>query len=86
MKDKKWKLLFFSVVNAIQQTKNGPWYIQIAVAKPLMKDYYPFHFPPSFFFIPALLICKLNYRLFDLLLKNHLLKKLIYFYEIIYPI
>ena len=43
------KLLFFPVVNAIQQTKNGPWYIQIAVAEPLMKDYYPFHFPPSFF-------------------------------------
>lgn len=43
------KLLFFPVVNAIQQTKNKPWYIQIAVAEPLMKDYYPFHFPPSFF-------------------------------------
>lgn len=44
------KLLFFPVVNAIQQTKNGPWHIKIAVAEPLMKDYYPFHFPPSFFF------------------------------------
>lgn len=43
------KLLFFPVVNAIQETKNGPWSIQIAVAEPLMKDYYPFHFPPSFF-------------------------------------
>ena len=43
------KLLFFPVVNAIQETKNGPWYIQIAVAEPLMKNYYPFHFPPSFF-------------------------------------
>ena len=43
------KLLFFPVVNAIQQTKNGPWHIQIAVAEPLMKNYYPFHFPPSFF-------------------------------------
>ena len=32
------KLLFFPVVNAIQQTKNGPWYIKIAVAEPLMKD------------------------------------------------
>ena len=48
--DKKFrKLLFFPVVNAIQETKNGPWYIQIAVAEPLMKNYYPFHFPPSFF-------------------------------------
>lgn len=44
------KLLFFPVVNAIQQTKNGPWHIKIAVAEPLMKDSYPFHFPPSFFF------------------------------------
>ena len=43
------KLLFFPVVNAIQQNKNGPWYIKIAVAEPLMKNYYPFHFPPSFF-------------------------------------
>nr|YP_010283342.1 hypothetical protein MKU01_pgp032 [Psammodictyon constrictum]ULD16461.1 hypothetical protein [Psammodictyon constrictum] len=43
------KLLFFPVVNAIQETTNGPWYIQIAVAEPLMKNYYPFHFPPSFF-------------------------------------
>jgi len=48
--DKKFrKLLFFPVVNAIQETKNGPWYIKIAVAEPLMKNYYPFHFPPSFF-------------------------------------
>lgn len=44
------KLLFFPVVNAIQQTKNGSWHIKIAVAEPLMKDSYPFHFPPSFFF------------------------------------
>jgi hypothetical protein len=49
--DRKFrKLLFFPVVNAIQQTKNGPWHIKIAVAEPLMKDDYPFHFPPSFFF------------------------------------
>ena len=41
------KLLFFPVVNAIQQTKNGPWHIKIAVAEPLMKNYYPFHFPPT---------------------------------------
>lgn len=41
------KLLFFPVVNAIQHTKNGPWYIKIAVAEPLMKDYYPFHFPQA---------------------------------------
>ena len=44
------KLLFFPVVNAVQQTKNGPWHIKIAIAEPLMKDDYPFHFPPSFFF------------------------------------
>lgn len=44
------KLLFFPVINAIQQTKNGPWHIKIAVAETLMKDEYPFHFPPSFFF------------------------------------
>ena len=48
--DRKFrKLLFFPVVNAIQQTKNGPWYIKIAVAEPLMENYYPFHFPTSFF-------------------------------------
>ena len=43
------KLLFFPVVNAIQQTKNGPWHIKLAIAEPLMQNYYPFHFPPSFF-------------------------------------
>ena len=34
-------------------------------------------FSTSFFFILALLICKLSYLLLDLLLKNHLFKKLI---------
>ena len=43
------KLLVFPVVNAIQEKKNGPWKIKIAVAEPLMKNSYPFHFPPSFF-------------------------------------
>jgi hypothetical protein len=43
------QLLFFPVVNAIQETKRGPWIIQIAVAEPLMKDDYPFHLLPSFF-------------------------------------
>jgi len=43
------KLLFFPVVNAIQTTERGPWIIQVAVAEPLMYDFYPFHFPPSFF-------------------------------------
>ena len=42
------KLLFFPVVNAIQQTKNGPWHIKIAVAESLMKNYYPFQLPKSF--------------------------------------
>lgn len=71
------KLLFFPVVNAIQQMKNGHWHIKIYVAQPLMKNYYPFYFPSSFFFILALVICKLSYLLFDLLLKNHLIKNLI---------
>lgn len=43
------KLLFVPVVNAIQRTERGPWIIQVAVAQPLMYDFYPFHFPPSFF-------------------------------------
>jgi hypothetical protein len=45
------QLLFFPVVNAIQETKCGPWIIQIAVAvaEHLMKDGYPFHLPSSFF-------------------------------------
>ena len=43
------KLLFFPVVNTIQRTERGPWIIQVAVAEPLMQDFYPFHFPPSFF-------------------------------------
>ena len=48
--DRKFRqFLFFPVVNAIQETKRGPWVIQIAVAEPLMKDDYPFHLPPSFF-------------------------------------
>ena len=51
MSDQKFrKLLFFLLVNTIQQTKNRPWHIKIAVAEPLMKDDYPFHFPPSCFF------------------------------------
>jgi len=48
--DKKFrKLLFFPVVNAIQTTERGPWIIQVAVAEPLLYDFYPFHFSPSFF-------------------------------------
>lgn len=48
--DRKFRqLLFFPVVNAIQETKRGPWIIQISVAEHLMKDAYPFHLPPSFF-------------------------------------
>jgi hypothetical protein len=43
------KLLFFPVVNTIQTTERGPWIIQVAVAQPLLYDFYPFHFPPSFF-------------------------------------
>jgi len=43
------KFLFFPVVNAIQEIERGPWIIQVAVAEPLMQDFYPFHFPPSFF-------------------------------------
>ena len=75
------KLLFFPVVNSIQETKRGPWIIQIAVAEPLTTNYYPFHFPPRFFVHTsiALLICKLSYLLFNLLLKNHVLEKLISF-------
>ena len=37
------KLLLFPVVNVIQRTERGPWIIQVAVAKPLMQDFYPFH-------------------------------------------
>ena len=44
------KLLLFSIVNAIPQTENGPWHIKIDVPEPLMKNYYPFHFPSGFFF------------------------------------
>lgn len=48
--DRKFRqLLFFPVVTAIQETKRGPWIIQISVAEHLMKDAYPFHLPPSFF-------------------------------------
>ena len=48
--DRKFRqLLFFPVVNAIQETKRGSWIIQISVAEHLMKDAYPFHLPPSFF-------------------------------------
>jgi hypothetical protein len=44
--DRKFrKLLFFPGVNAIQETKRGPWIIQVAVAELLMKV----HLPPSFF-------------------------------------
>lgn len=44
------KLLFFPIVNAIQQTKNGPWHTKISVAEHLVKGDYLFHFPPSLFF------------------------------------
>ena len=48
--DRKFRqLLFFPVVNAIQETKRGPWIIQISVAEHLMTNAYPFHLPPSFF-------------------------------------
>lgn len=43
------KLLFFPVVNAIQRTQRLYWIIQVAVAEPLLQDFYPFHFPPNFF-------------------------------------
>ena len=49
------KLLFFPVINAIQQTNNGPWYIKIAVAEPLIKNDYLFHFPPSFLFYTSII-------------------------------
>jgi hypothetical protein len=48
--DRKFrKLLFFPVVNAIQETKNGPWYIQIAVAETFNEKLLSFSFPTSFF-------------------------------------
>lgn len=48
--DRKFRqLLFFPVINAIQETKRGPWIIQILVIEYLMKDAYPFHSLPSFF-------------------------------------
>ena len=48
--DRKFRqLLFFPAVNAIQETKRGPWIIQISIAEPLMEDSYLFHLPPSFF-------------------------------------
>lgn len=43
------QFLFFPVVNAIQETKRGPWIIQIAVAEYVMKDAYPFYFTAIFF-------------------------------------
>jgi hypothetical protein len=43
------KLLFFPVVKAIQRIKRGPWIIQVAIAEPLIQDFYPFDFPLSFF-------------------------------------
>ena len=44
-----YRLLLFPVINGIQETKYGPWIIQILVAEHLMKDAYPFHLLPSFF-------------------------------------
>jgi len=43
------QLLFFPVVNSLQNGPRQPWIIEIAVAEQLMLDNYPFHFPPSFF-------------------------------------
>ena len=43
------QLLFFPVVNAIQEKKYGPWIIRISIAEMLMEgNTYLFHFPPSF--------------------------------------
>ena len=43
------KLMFFPVVRAIQKNKRAPWIIKVAVAEPLLRNSYPFKFPPAFF-------------------------------------
>lgn len=48
--DKQFRqLLFFPVVNAIQETNRGPWIIRISIASQLLYGQaYFYHFPPTF--------------------------------------
>ena len=68
-------MLFFPVVNAIQETKRGPWIIQVAVAEPLMKDAYPFHFPPSFFFCSSNINLQVKLSIIRSFAQEHSLQK-----------
>lgn len=72
------QLLFFPVVNAIQETKRGPWIIQISVAEPLMDDYYPFHLPPTFFTYSNTINLDVKLSIIQALAQDHSIQKTYY--------
>ena len=75
--DRKFRqLLFFPVVNAIQETKRGPWIIQISVAEHLMKDAYPFHLPPSFFTYSNTMNLDVKLSIIKALAQEHSIQKI----------
>jgi hypothetical protein len=72
------QLLFFPVVNAIQETKRGPWIIQIAVAEHLMKDGYPFHLPSSFFTYSNVISLDVKLSIIQTLAQEYSIQKTFY--------
>jgi len=72
------QFLFFSVVNSIQETKHGPWIIQIAVAEHLMKDRYPLHLPSSFFTYFNLINLDVKLSIIETLAQEYSIKKTYY--------
>ena len=77
--DRKFRqLLFFPVVNAIQETKCGPWIIQISVAEHLMKDTYPFHLPPSFFTYSNTMNLNVKLSIIQALAQEYSIQKIYY--------
>lgn len=72
------QLLFFPVVNTIQETKRGPWIIQIAVAEHLMKDTYPFHLPSSFFTYSNVISLDVKLSIIQTLAQDYSIQKTYY--------
>ena len=77
--DRKFRqLLFFPFVNAIQETKRGPWIIQISVAEHLMRDRYPFHLPPSFFIYSNKMNLDVKLSIIQALAQEYSIQKIYY--------
>lgn len=75
---KFWQLLFFTVINAIQETKCEPWINQIAVAEPLMKGDYLFHLHPSFFTYSKTMKLDVKLSIIQVLAQDYSIQKTYY--------